>query len=52
LPNAKYLDGYPRIQKAYGTFIDLTAAAALNIRHCLPSLDVPAPFIGITKPKE
>ena len=52
LPNDKYLADYPRLQKAYRTFISFTAAAALNIRHCLPSLDVPAPLIGITKPKE
>lgn len=50
LPNANYLDGYPRTQKAYNTVITFIAAIAINIRHCLPSLDIPAPALGITKP--
>lgn len=51
LPNDKYLADYPRAQKLYRTVINFTAAAAINIRHCLPSLDVPAPLIGICKTK-
>jgi hypothetical protein len=50
LPNAKFLDAYPRAQKAYNAVIAFIAALAVNIRHCLPSLDVAAPSLGITKP--
>lgn len=50
LPNAKFLDAYPRAQKAYNAAISFVAALAINIRHCLPSLDVEAPALGITKP--
>lgn len=49
LPNANVFDNYPRVQKAYGTFINILAVTAANIRHCLPSLDVEAPFLGIRK---
>lgn len=50
LPNANFLDGYPRAQKAYSAVINFIATLAINIRHCLPSLDVEAPALGITKP--
>jgi hypothetical protein len=49
LPNAKFLDDYPRTQKAYGTVVNGIAMLAINIRHCLPSLDIAAPVLGITK---
>lgn len=51
LPNADLLENYPRIQGFYKTAINFIAALAINIRHCLPSLNVPAPMIGITKPE-
>lgn len=50
LPNASFLVGYPKAQKAYNAGIAFVATLAINIRHCLPSLDVEAPALGITKP--
>lgn len=50
LPSASFLDGYPRAQKAYNAAISFVATLAFNIRHKLPSLDVAAPALGITKP--
>jgi hypothetical protein len=55
LPKSTAYDNYPRFKKFYEAFIvNTVAAVALNLRRCMPSLDLPAPFLGFhaTPPEE
>lgn len=46
LPKETFLDGYPRAKAAYRTGVAFAAASAINLRKCLPGLDIKIPGLG------
>lgn len=50
LPKSTVFSGYPRVKKAYETGINFISLLAINIRTCMPSLDVHIPGLGFEKP--
>jgi len=48
LPKAEVFNNYPRVKRFYETLVDVISATAANLRHCLPSLDLP--MMGFRKP--
>lgn len=52
LPKSTVFAGYPRFKKAYETGINFVIALALNIRMCMPSLNLHIPGLGFTKPAD
>jgi hypothetical protein len=52
LPKSSVFEPYPRIKRAYETFINFVAGTALNLRFRLPSLDISAPPLGLSKPPD
>lgn len=52
LPKSTVFSGYPRVKKAYETGINFIIAFALNVRSCMPSLNVHIPGLGFTAPQD
>jgi hypothetical protein len=52
LPKSTVFSDYPRVKKAYETGINFIIALALNVRQCMPSLNLHIPGIGFDKPAE
>jgi hypothetical protein len=52
LPKSTVFAGYPRVKKAYETGINFIILLALNIRQCMPSLDVHIPGLGFAAPEK
>lgn len=46
LPKETVLDGYPRAKTAYRTVVAFAAASAINLRKCLPGLNLKIPGLG------
>lgn len=46
LPKSTVFSGYPRVKKAYETGINFIILLAINIRQCMPSLDLHIPGLG------
>jgi uncharacterized pyridoxamine 5'-phosphate oxidase family protein len=51
LPKSTVFNDYPRLKKAYETGINFVIALALNIRMCMPSLNMHIPGLGFKKPE-
>ena len=52
LPKSTVFSNYPRVKKAYETGINFIILFALNIRSCMPSLNVHIPGLGFNKPSD
>jgi hypothetical protein len=52
LPKSTVFADYPRVKKAYETGINFIILLALNIRTCLPSLNVHIPGLGFERPQD
>jgi hypothetical protein len=52
LPKSTVFAGYPRVKKAYETGINFIIALALNVRSCMPSLNIHLPGLGFDKPSD
>jgi hypothetical protein len=52
LPKSTVFSDYPRVKKAYETGINFIILLAINIRSCMPSLDVHIPGLGFTAPED
>jgi F0F1-type ATP synthase membrane subunit a len=52
LPKSTVFAGYPRVKKAYETGINFIIALALNVRTCMPSLNIHLPGLGFDKPQD
>jgi hypothetical protein len=52
LPKSTVFSDYPRVKKAYETGINFIIALALNIRSCMPSLNIHLPGLGFDKPSD
>jgi hypothetical protein len=52
LPKSTVFNGYPRFKKAYETGINVIIALALNVRSCMPSLNIHLPGLGFDKPED
>lgn len=50
LPREEVFCYYPPVQRFYGTMVKFIAGIALNWRYRQPSLDLSAPFLGLSKP--
>ena len=52
LPKSTVFSDYPRVKKAYETGINFIILLAVNIRSCMPSLNVHIPGLGFNKPSD
>lgn len=52
LPKSTVFSGYPRVKKGYETGINFIIALALNVRTCMPSLNIHLPGLGFDKPSD
>ncbi len=52
LPKSTVFNDYPRVKKAYETGINFIIALAINVRSCMPSLNIHIPGLGFTPPEK
>ena len=52
LPKSTVFSDYPRVKKAYETGINFIILLAVNIRSCMPSLNIHIPGLGFDKPSD